>query len=327
MVIARPLFPWLGSKEKLAPFLQQILPPDTTRLTEVFGGSGALLLFLPPKPGRLDVYNDLNNNLFNTFCCVREKMAALIRELRFFPIHGRVPFEFCRNIMAHETDYHRHIREEQAVLEDPENPCGFTPEQIQELCRILSERDDLFDVQRAAAFLFTAYGCYSANIKSFGLQTVDVKAIVDRLEEAAARVQSLVLENRDALDLIARCGRRQAIYADPPYFKAEKCYDVLFLQKQHQVLRDALRQCPGYVILSYNNCPQMWGLYQEDFFILALTRDNPLAQKPKSTYRELIITNYDPRPYLNTQMDLLDPASGPKWEPVLLNIPARFPNR
>ena len=191
--MARPLVPWVGNKEKLLPFIQQMIPPDTTQLTEAFGGSGALTLGIPPKAGRLDIYNDLNNNLFNAFCCVKERLTALIRELRFFPVYGRAPFDLYRNLMAHEADFHWNIQEEREILDDPDNPCGFSPEQIQEIHRILSERDGLFDVQRAAAFLISAYGCYNGNIKSFGIQTVNVEAIIQRAQEASARLQSIVL--------------------------------------------------------------------------------------------------------------------------------------
>lgn len=320
-LMARPLVPWVGNKEKLLPFIQQMIPPDTTQLTEAFGGSGALTLGIPPKAGRLDIYNDLNNNLFNAFCCVKERMNALIRELRFFPVYGRVPFDLYRNFMAHEADFHRNIQEEREILDDPDNPCGFSLEQIQEIHRILSERDGLFDVQRAAAFLISAYGCYNGNIKSFGIQTVNVESILQRAQEASARLQSIVLENQDGLGFITRCGKGQTVYADPPYFKTEKLYDVVFTPEQHLDLRERARNCKGNLILSYGNCPQAWELYKENFFLFSLVRNNPMSQTSGATYEELIITNYDPRPYMNTQLNLFAPTPKTKWELVLISTP------
>ena len=118
-----------------------------------------------------------------------------------------------------------------------------------------------------------------------------------------------------------RDGIHTVTYADPPYFKTERCYSVQFLPKDHIELRDALRDCDGYVILSYNNCKEAWDLYEEDFFIFGLTRNNPMAKKRGAVYKEVIITNYDPRPLTNHQMNLFEQTTKEKWELIPLNIP------
>ena len=48
--MAKPPFPWIGSKEKIAPYILQLFPPKLTQYVEPFGGSGAVLLALPPDP-------------------------------------------------------------------------------------------------------------------------------------------------------------------------------------------------------------------------------------------------------------------------------------
>ena len=50
--MAKPPFPWIGSKEKIAPYILQLFPPKLTQYVEPFGGSGAVLLALPPDPNR-----------------------------------------------------------------------------------------------------------------------------------------------------------------------------------------------------------------------------------------------------------------------------------
>ena len=45
--MAKPPFPWIGSKEKIAPYILQLFPPKLTQYVEPFGGSGAVLLALP----------------------------------------------------------------------------------------------------------------------------------------------------------------------------------------------------------------------------------------------------------------------------------------
>ena len=104
----------------------------------------------------------------------------------------------------------------------------------------------------------------------------------------------------------------------------EKVYDVRFLPEHHIILHDRARSCKGYVIISYGYDDRIIDLYKDDFFIVSLKRTNPLSQTEGSTFQELIITNYDPSPYLNKQLDIFGQASDAMWEPVILNRPHRI---
>ena len=55
-------------------------------------------------------------------------------------------------------------------------------------------------------------------------------------------------------------------------------------------------------MISYNYCPQVMELYQENFYIFYTTRHNSMSQKAGSIYEELIITNYDPREFAKAQI-------------------------
>ena len=103
--MAKPPFPWIGGKEKIAPYILQLFPPNLTQYVEPFGGSGAVLLALPPDPNRLDIYNDLDAELVNLFSCIKECSNVLLRELKFLPIHGRKLFEYYRDFVAHKEVY------------------------------------------------------------------------------------------------------------------------------------------------------------------------------------------------------------------------------
>ena len=81
MRMAKPIFPWMGNKVKLLPFIQKMIPPNVKQYLEPFGGSGAVVLGLKPSKNRLDIYNDLNNDLFNVFCCIKERPLAFCKEL------------------------------------------------------------------------------------------------------------------------------------------------------------------------------------------------------------------------------------------------------
>ena len=84
------------------------------------------------------------------------------------------------------------------------------------------------------------------------------------------------------------------LYFDPPYYDAEDCYAAVFPKEDHQRLHDALLECKGYVMVSYNYCPFILELYKE-FYIFYTTRPNSMSQKAGSEYEEIVITNYDPR--------------------------------
>ena len=66
-----------------------------------------------------------------------------------------------------------------------------------------------------------------------------------------------------------------------------------FPKEDHQRLHDALLECQGYVMVSYNYCPFIVDLYKE-FYIFYTTRPNSMSQKAGSEYEEIVITNYDP---------------------------------
>ena len=115
--MAKPPFPWIGSKEKIAPYILQLFPPKLTQYVEPFGGSGAVLLALPPDPNRLDIYNDLDAELVNLFSCIKECSNVLLRELKFLPIHGRKLFEYYRDFVAHKEVYFQNVQAEIEVWE------------------------------------------------------------------------------------------------------------------------------------------------------------------------------------------------------------------
>ena len=81
-------------------------------------------------------------------------------------------------------------------------------------------------------------------------------------------------------------------YCDPPHYQAEDCYAVEFSMRDHARLHGILRNCRGFVMVSYNNCRFIRKLYQ-DFYIYSTYRPNSMSHKPGSRYEELIITNYD----------------------------------
>ena len=283
--IARPFIPWIGSKEKLIPYIWQVFPSNPKLYLEPFGGGGALLLGMQPKVSRMDIYNDFNCDLVNLFLCARECTIQLVQELKFLPLHSRAEFDLLKEFMKHKELLQQRIADERnAVME-----C-FSGEEREELLQILRERSCLFDVQRAAAYYKVCRGSFSGTTTSFGVKPNNLTNFLYLFDDASKRLQDVIIENKDCLDIIReRDGPDSLIYCDPPYFDAESLYAVDFPTEKHEELHWILSQCKGYIVVSYNDCPFIRSLYG-DFFILAFRRNNPLSQKVGATYGELIIT-------------------------------------
>lgn len=320
--MAKPPFPWVGSKRKLLQFIFQLLPSDIQNYIEPFGGSGAVILEMRASSKRRDVYNDLNRNLTNFFVCLRDKTNALLRELKFLPIQSRWLFEVYKLFLAHEEIhwkvYEKNIREEIQILED--RTC-FTEEQAEELRPIYDQKLENFDVERAAMFYKCIRGSYSATVSSFGSKALRLFNFLYLLKPAAKRLEDVVIENKNAITLIKDEKRPGTFfYCDPPYFEAENLYEVKMNKRFHVRLWMALSSSDGRFLLSYNDCPFIRQLYK-NYYILAVTRNNPLKHQADATYEELFITNYDPTPYLNVQLSFFERITRTKGELVVIHTP------
>ena len=284
--MAKPPFPWIGSKEKIAPYILQLFPPKLTQYVEPFGGNGAVLLALPPDPNRLDIYNDLDAELVNLFSCIKECSNVLLRELRFLPIHGRKLFEYYRDFVAHKEVYFQNVQAEIECLGD--RSC-FTEEQAGELLPIFQERLALYDVKRAAAYYLAIRGSFSGTINSFGVKGLDVKRFLKLFPPVSARLKDVPLENKNALQLIRERDKKGSlIYADPPYVKTERLYRVAGklgrFRRFHVRLWQVLSACDGYVVLSYNDCPFIRKLYGSSTKQLSVKRSYPNLAEQDTQY-------------------------------------------
>ena len=222
--------------------------------------------------------------------------------------------------MAHEDTYRQNVLEELALLED--RTC-FTEKQAEELRPIFQKRLELFDVERAAAFYKCVRGSFSSTVTSFGVKPLRLTRFLYQIPEASRRLEKVVVENKNALQLIReRDSPNTLTYCDPPYFQAERLYRVRCQNRFHVRLWQRVSACEGYVVISYNDCPFVRQLYQ-DYYILAFKRNNPLAQEKGAEYGELIITNYDPRPYMAPQLTLFENNAGGR-ELELVHIPKKL---
>ncbi len=283
--------PWVGGKSKLLWLIHTLAPEYYTRFIDVFGGSGTVTLNHPPTPGCMEVYNDYNSDLTNLFHCVKERPMALLKELGFLPLNARDEFNVLCKFLDQEEFTEEYLEEELELTERLLSP--MEAEMVREL---LLDRARLGDVRRAAAYFKRVRYSFSGSTKSFAGKPCDIRRFFYLIWECSRRFKDVLVENKDFEGVIQQYDRPDAfIYCDPPYYDAE-CYTVEFPKADHQRLHDALTRCKGFVMVSYNYCPFICELYQ-DFYIFHTTRPNSMSQTAGSEYEEVVMTNYDPRPY------------------------------
>lgn len=73
--------------------IQMLLPTHYKTLVDVFGGSGIITLNTAVPSGCLQIYNDLNHDLYNLLFCAKERPLELVRELGFLPINAHDEFD------------------------------------------------------------------------------------------------------------------------------------------------------------------------------------------------------------------------------------------
>lgn len=242
----------MGGKKLLRKQICEMFPPleEFDRYIEVFGGAAWVLLY-KERHAKMEVYNDLDGEMVNMLRCVKYHLGELLKEMQGF-YNSR---EMHRDIMSQK------------------NCTGLT------------------DIQRAARYFYRIKLSFGMNGRCFSCHKIGMKSAVDKIKEVSSRLyeSGVVIENKDFEDLIKVYDREKAFfYCDPPYYKAEKYYDIEFTKSDHERLRRLLGGIKGQFLLSYNDCEYIRELYK-DFNICGVDRDNNIG---KGRYREVIIRNY-----------------------------------
>ncbi|CAM3878399.1 DNA adenine methylase [Cohnella lubricantis] len=223
-----------GSKWSLAEWIISHMPPHTTYL-EPFFGSGAV--FFNKEPSQLETINDIDGDVVNLFRVIRDQPLELARGIKWTP-------------WAREEFY------------TSSRPRGG---------------DD--ELERARKFLVRCW--QSIRVKTGSISGWKCRATADdayrvkqwnelpyKISEVAERLKEVQIEQRPALDVIARYAREDVlIYADPPYVAKTRngaIYTNEMTDDDHEQLLEALDNHPGPAFLSgydnqlYNDRLQHW---------------------------------------------------------------------
>lgn len=126
------LMPWVGGKAQLMWAIQMLLPTHYKTLVDVFGGSGIITMNTSVPSGCLQIYNDLNHDLYNLLFCAKERPLELVRELGFLPINAHDEFDVLQRQLRGE-DFTMEYMERQLDLTE----VFFEPPQAEVVRQLL----------------------------------------------------------------------------------------------------------------------------------------------------------------------------------------------
>ncbi|ONH62328.1 methyltransferase [Frankia sp. CcI49] len=275
----KPPFPYYGGKSRLAPWIASLLPAHQVYV-EPFCGSSSVLF--AKTPAAHEVINDLDGNVVTFFQMLRDRPNELVRACRLSP-YSREEYRAAR----------------------------------------LDE--DVDDLERARRVFVRASQGFNANGLSRGRpgswsnghrqgrrsQAAQVADLADRLYEVADRLRGVVVENRDALELIpAYDGPRTAIYADPPYLaetrsslaagggqRASDYWHDSSEPDNHRALAAVLRKCRGAVLLSGYDSDLYAELYG-DWWRTSMSVTRPTTNRAGGTGTSAVEVLWSNRPLL-----------------------------
>lgn len=218
--LSRPLLRYHGGKFILSDWIISHFPAHRIYV-EPFGGAGSVLLSKPRS--YQDVYNDLDGEIVNLFRVARNHGEELVRALELTP----------------------YSRDEFALSYD--------------------KADDPIEIARRTVIRsFMGHGSNSHNrptgFRRHSRQSgtspcTDWRNYPPALVDIVDRLRGVVIENRDALGLIAEQDSEQTLfYLDPPYVAStrDKGSDYRFemTDQQHRELAEALYGVRGMIVLS-----------------------------------------------------------------------------
>lgn len=240
--ISRPLIRYHGGKWKLA---EKIIPffPNHRVYVEAFGGGASILI--RKARSYAEVYNDLDVEIVNLFRVVRDRGEELRSLLELTP--------FAR--------------------EEYRGSFPETDDPLEQARRTVVRSHMSFGSNALARGIVS--GFRSNSNRSGTTPARDWRNLPDRIPDIIDRLRGVVIENRDALEVMQRHDGPDTLhYCDPPYVHATRSglerpgsgsavgYTHEMSDDDHRRLAEGLRDLQGMVIVSGYACP----LYDEALY-------------------------------------------------------------
>lgn len=264
----RPFLKWAGGKTKLIPQYSHYFPRKFATYYEPFLGGGAIFFHLLPRRA---VLFDINPELVNVYCCVRDRVDELIQQLQ-------------DHRDRHCQDYYYFIR-----------ACTFSSE-LERAARMIYLNKTCFN----GLYRENSKGQFNVPMgryKNPGIFDPDllyaVAIALQNAEIAVAPFETVLNYAHSSQDFV---------YFDPPYYPISTtsnftAYNRHAFKPQDQIrLRDTVVELAKrgvQVMVSNSDCPFIHDLYQGfNLYPILAARSINSNGKRRGKITELVITSY-----------------------------------
>ena len=220
-------FGWYGGKYSHLDFILPRIPSDAKHFCDVYGGSAAVLVNLPPFPA--ETYNDIDSELVNFFQTLRNQGTKLIRAISLTPFSREELIRACEP----EKGLSRLERARRFYVRARQTRTG------------LAQKSS--EGRWAHCVLTSRAGMAGAVSRWLGS--------VEGLPQIVQRLQRVQIEHAPALEVIRRYDTKDTVfYLDPPYVHAARgdtaAYGHEMTDREHGELAQTLNRIRGRAVLS-----------------------------------------------------------------------------
>jgi len=193
----------------------ELYPNRMTTFVDVFGGSGTVVLNVPPEWRVNRVYNDIDLRLYTLLKVLKDEEK---RKRLFDMLDWSLPHRKMFEDLSQQTEF----------------------------------KDD---VEMAYNYLYRHFCSFNSTDNSFGIDISEVKdyyqSQVNLLRNNFIKVKYLKIECLDYKELIKKYDSHKTLfYLDPPYLKQGNKYISSFTIKDFQEMHDILMNIKGYWLMN-----------------------------------------------------------------------------
>lgn len=267
------LIPYIGGKFRQAPWIISLFPPNYTDMCYLEPFAGGLSVFMLKSASKVEVINDLYEDVINLYRVIREDGERLAE---------------AADSLLYSRKIYNDLASEWYKGERPRS-----------------------DFNKALIFFYLARTSFSGKnheragwgYSSQKNQALDYRRAIEEIEWISNRLRYTQVECNDFESCVkAYDSSNTLIYCDPPFVGTEGHYGgcAKFTEEDHLRLAELLNGCSGKVLLSYYDDPLIRDLYTDDKWHYhtrhsAMSCEGSVRKSKgnkKKTRQELLITNY-----------------------------------
>lgn len=252
-LLLKPPICRLGGKSKLRKTIIEMLPEHTCYV-ELFFGAG--WVYFGKEPSKVEVINDLDQELINLFKTIKYH-APEVERLLAYEFSGRDIFDEYKNAtLEYLTEIHRAIRFLYLITQSfagKGEHYGYGTR----------------DKPKGQIFCIEALGAIKDRLRNTYVENLPFEKIIDKYDH-----------------------QNTLFYADPPYLGT--CgYGTIFGEAEHILLRDKLAKLQGKFLLTINDHEKVREWYAGySIKEVAVPYSVAKSKEGRHDFGELIITNF-----------------------------------